>query len=131
MLLLITAFFLLIYAALILYYFYHWLHIKQFTVSSSDVTISVVVAARNEEENIGNLLEALEKQTFPASQFEIIVVDDFSTDQTVENVKKFPRVHLIQPNVSASVSSKKRAIEAGINKATGELIVITDADCLP
>jgi cellulose synthase/poly-beta-1,6-N-acetylglucosamine synthase-like glycosyltransferase len=61
------------------------------------------------------------------------VVDDYSTDRTAEVVKAkaIPNLQLIQPNVSSEQSSKKRSIEAGIEKAKGELIVTTDADCIP
>jgi cellulose synthase/poly-beta-1,6-N-acetylglucosamine synthase-like glycosyltransferase len=131
----ITVTFLLLYALLIFFYWRAW--IKLDTYSPSPVNenrfLSVIVPARNEEKNIGTLLNALSEQTFPKSFFEIIVVDDFSTDKTVDAVKKFPcnNVVLIQPDVSSKFSSKKKAIEAGIKKAKGELIITTDADCIP
>lgn len=134
MLLIITTAFLFIYGLLILFYFYHWLHLEEPVLNSSaTIAISVVIAARNEEKNIACLLNALSKQTYPQEFFEIIVVDDFSIDKTAESVKEFKndRIVLIQPNVEASLSSKKKAIEAGILKAKGQLIVITDADCVP
>jgi cellulose synthase/poly-beta-1,6-N-acetylglucosamine synthase-like glycosyltransferase len=90
MLLIIITAFLLLYGLLIFYYFYFWLHAKEFSISvNSTVNISVVIAARNEESNIARLLEALEKQTYPKEFFEIIVVDDFSSDKTPEAVKPF------------------------------------------
>ncbi len=133
MLLLLTTLFLLLYGALIFYYFYHWLQLKEpSSFMPANVFISVVVAARNEEDKIGRLLNALGRQTYPGSLFEVIIVDDFSTDRTAEMVRPFldARVRLIQPGVEASKSSKKKAIEAGINEAKGQVIVITDADCL-
>lgn len=131
MLLLITASFLLIYAALIFYYFYHWLHIKRFEPTEASVSISVVIAARNEEKNIGALLAILENQSYPSSLYEIIVVDDFSTDRTAVVAASFSKCQLINPEVAPGQSSKKKAIEAGVKQAKGNLIVITDADCLP
>lgn len=134
MLLIITTGFLLFYALLIFYYFYYWLHVKDFPVSDDNpVFISVVVAARNEEKNIDRLLHALQEQSHPATFFEVIVVDDFSTDRTLEVIQTFlsETIHLAQPNSSSTQSSKKKAIEAGVQKAKGELIVITDADCIP
>lgn len=131
MLLVLTASFLLIYAFLISYYFYHWLHIKRFPASEPSVFVSVVVAARNEEENIAFLLQSLQNQTYPAALFEVIIVDDFSTDRTEQIVRSFSWVRLIKPFGQPEDSSKKRAIEAGINEAGGELVLITDADCLP
>jgi cellulose synthase/poly-beta-1,6-N-acetylglucosamine synthase-like glycosyltransferase len=134
MLLIATATFLLLYAVLIHYYFYHWLHVKEFKiVQGQHIFVSVVIAARNEEKNIANVLNALLQQSYPSKSFEIIIVDDYSTDNTAGIAQSFlnDRVHLIQPKVDAVSSSKKKAIEAGIKKANGELIVITDADCVP
>lgn len=134
MLLIITTGFLLLYALLIFYYFFHWLHVKKYSSSpASSLTISVVIAARNEERNIGLLLQALQDQSYPAALFEVIVVDDFSTDSTSGVIQNFlsDRVHLIRPNCHPNQSSKKKAIEAGVLKAKEELIVVTDADCIP
>jgi len=95
--------------------------------------LSVIIPARNEEKNIANLLNALAQQTYPKKFFEVIVVDDFSEDATADIVRNFPlpNLILIQPEISSQASSKKKAIEAGINRATGELIITTDADCIP
>jgi cellulose synthase/poly-beta-1,6-N-acetylglucosamine synthase-like glycosyltransferase len=133
MLLILTTACLLFYALLILYYFYHWLHVKHFRNTGGRLFTSVVVAARNEETNIANLLNALLRQTYSSEFFEIIIIDDYSTDGTAEVVKGFlnHRIHLIQPGTTTEQSSKKKAIEAGIQKAKGDLIVITDADCVP
>jgi cellulose synthase/poly-beta-1,6-N-acetylglucosamine synthase-like glycosyltransferase len=134
MLLILTTACLLLYTLLIFYYFYHWLHVKEFrNTGDGKLFTSVVVAARNEETNIANLLNALLQQTYSSDFFEIIIIDDYSTDGTVEAAKGFlnHRVHLIQPGTTAEQSSKKKAIEAGIQKAKGDLIVITDADCIP
>ncbi len=95
--------------------------------------ISVVAAARNEEKNIKFLLNALAAQTLAHTLFEVIIVDDYSTDGTAALVKNFPGlpVRLLQPSVPAEQSSKKKAIEAGVHAAVGALIVTTDADCIP
>src|SRR3954471_21586972 len=100
MLLIVTTAFLLLYTTLIFFYFYHWVHIKESSLdNASRVFISVVVAARNEEKNVVRLLEALEKQTYSQNFFEVIVVDDFSTDRTAEKIEALlnDRVHLTQP----------------------------------
>ena len=61
------------------------------------------------------------------------MINDFSTDRTSEIVRSFSLCYLflIEPATEANSSSKKKSIEAGIQKAKGELIVTTDADCLP
>lgn len=97
----------------------------------SSVYISVIIPARNEEENIGILLKALQEQTYPTNLFEIIVINDHSTDKTPEIVSQFPQVKLLDLNENAINSYKKKAIEIGIAASSGELIVTTDADCVP
>lgn len=121
------------YSILILYYCRSWIAIPDFIVSNQIplIRISVIIPARNEEENIAELLKALLGQTYPKNLFEIIVVDDHSTDKTVEIVTRFPEVKLLQLKDDAINSYKKKAIEKGIAAASGELIVTTDADCIP
>ena len=134
MLLIITTGFLLLYGTLILYYFYHWLRTKEFSADNTPpIFISVVVAARNEEKNIGHLFKMFQEQTYPPQLFEVIIVDDFSTDKTQDIILDFlsDRYHVIRPGTEAANSSKKKALEAGVQRAKGDLIVITDADCIP
>jgi biofilm PGA synthesis N-glycosyltransferase PgaC len=121
------------YALLVLYYWYSWQTVPLFTASGEiqQTTVSVIIPARNEEENIGQLLQALQQQTYPAALTGIIVVDDHSTDQTAAIVKQFPSVQLLQLSDEGINSYKKKAIEKGIAAAKGQLIITTDADCLP
>lgn len=132
-LLYITIVFLLLYALLIIFYSRSWRSLKDFKPAGTkdSAMISVIVAARNEESNILSLLDSLQLQTFPSNMFEVIVVDDYSTDDTASLVKKhrITNLVLLQPPVPAELSSKKKAIGTGISKAKGELIVTTDADC--
>ena len=121
------------YSILILYYWQSWKAIPDFKISlpATDITISVIIPARNEQNNIKQLLEALQRQTYPAALTEIIVVDDHSTDQTANIIRQFSSVKLVQLIEENINSYKKKAIETGIASATGELIVTTDADCIP
>lgn len=131
----ITAVLLGLYGCLILFYGYHWRRLPLFVPKKAipNVPLSVVVAARNEEATLPLLLQRLKEQSYPEALFEVIIVDDFSTDGTARAVDPFisERVQLIQPNTDPAASSKKKAVEAGVTAAKGELIVITDADCLP
>lgn len=122
-----------LYSLLIIYYWQSWRAIPDFinTDFAATTKISVIIPARNEEKNIGQLLEALQEQTYPAELFEVIVVDDASTDKTAEIVHQFQNVKLIKLKDNNINSYKKKAIETGIAVATGELIVTTDADCIP
>jgi poly-beta-1,6-N-acetyl-D-glucosamine synthase len=120
-----------IYAMLIQFYWRSWKAIPFFASSIKPTTkISVIIPARNEEENIGALLQSLHQQHYPKDLYEIIVVDDHSTDDTASIVQQFSNVKLVQLTAAAINSYKKKAIETGIAAATGELIVTTDADCL-
>ena len=122
-----------LYSLLIIYYWQSWKAIPDFisTEFAATTKISVIIPARNEEKNIGQLLQALQNQTYPAELFEVIVVDDHSTDKTAEIVRQFQNVKLIELKDNNINSYKKKAIETGIADATGELIVTTDADCIP
>lgn len=98
--------------------------------------MSVVVAARNEQENIGSCLQALINQTYPLKRYEVIVVDDRSTDGTAAIVDHFSktddRIKLVLVNqLPAGISPKKHALEKGIEIAKGKIILTTDADCVP
>ena len=135
-LLMVTVLALLFYAVLIRYYHHHWKRLPIFEykkITAPLPFVSVVIAARNEEKSLPLLLKSLQQQTYPQQNFEVIVVDDFSTDGTANVCFSFcnSNIHFTQPDVQPEVSNKKRAIEAGVKNAKGTLIVITDADCLP
>jgi cellulose synthase/poly-beta-1,6-N-acetylglucosamine synthase-like glycosyltransferase len=99
--------------------------------------ISVIIPARNEAAHIGNCVQAVLQQSLPATDFEIIVVDDFSEDDTPRIVQGFAAPHLqllpladVLQTARGENAFKKRAIEAGVAVARGQLIVTTDADCI-
>ena len=123
---------------LLMYYRKGWNRPPDFKVALDEIEkpvfISVIVPARNEEHNIGILINSLLAQDYPVSHFELIVVDDHSTDDTARIVKNYhnERIRLVQLTdaVSKSGAFKKLALESGIAIAKGELIVTTDADCV-
>lgn len=136
MMIAIASGFLMLYSLLILYYKIMWDLVPEATtdVSVSPKTkISIIVPARDEEKNIGRLLQSILKQNYPAKLFEVIVVDDFSTDNTANIVKQFEQVRYfhLQDWVEESFANsfKKKAIAEAIKRASGTLIVTTDADC--
>ena len=122
-----------LYSLLIIYYWLAWKSIPDYVPSAwlPQIKISVIIPARNEEDNIGQLLQALQEQTYPVGLVEVIVIDDHSTDRTASIVQQFSSVKLLQLKDNGINSYKKKAIETGIAAATGELIVTTDADCIP
>jgi glycosyltransferase involved in cell wall biosynthesis len=97
------------------------------------VGISVVIAARNEENSIESCLKSLEQQLLDKRFFETIVVDDHSEDNTVEIVKSFSSNHPDFPitllTQVGSKGGKKWALQKGIENAKFPLISLTDADC--
>ena len=107
-------------------------------MSMDKPSVSVVVAARNEEGNIGALLIALIGQEYPAELYEIIIVDDASTDGTASIIHDYQRKHgqacirhILVEDRHKIVSPKKHALSLGIGQAKGEIILLTDADCVP
>jgi cellulose synthase/poly-beta-1,6-N-acetylglucosamine synthase-like glycosyltransferase len=137
----ISIFFLLMlaYALLIDRYRRIWNNIPIYDLPAKDPStfISVIIAARNEENNIPGLLSSLEQQTYPRDLFQVIVVDDHSTDETPQLLYStqcsFSLAPIIisssDPELEKSQSYKKNAIDLGIGMARGKLIVTTDADC--
>lgn len=90
--------------------------------------ISVVIAFRNEMQNLPKLLESLKHQTIDASRFEIILVNDHSTDQwesAITNILPLNARIIYSPE-----SGKKAALRCGVQHAKGEVIAMTDADCI-
>lgn len=128
--LIISLFLFIPYALLIIYYWHSWRAIPVFVAAKEPVTrISVVIPARNEEKNIGRLLESLQQQDYPGDLFEIIVIDDHSEDETAAVLKRFENIKVIRLTGNVINSYKKKAVETGIAAASGDLIVTTDADC--
>jgi cellulose synthase/poly-beta-1,6-N-acetylglucosamine synthase-like glycosyltransferase len=127
-----------LYILLIIYYWRSWLSIPSFKPQliniASQTRISVIIPARNEEENIASCLDSVCNQSYPKELFEVLVVDDHSTDNTAAIIKSYENknVKLISLKDFAGDelnSYKKKAIEIAIAQSTGELIVTTDADC--
>ena len=127
------------YFAIIFIYTIGWFRLKtsQSVKGKLNTKVSIIVPARNEEKNILNILKKLTQQNYPKENFEIIVVDDNSTDNTAEKVTAFVNKHpgyqiqiiqLTEENPAAAY--KKKAITKAIEASKGELIITTDADCI-
>ena len=96
--------------------------------------VSVIVCARNEEENLQDYLHNLLTQDY--LQYEVIVVDDGSEDQTRMILEQYARqstklYHTFVPQGARVISSKKLALTIGIKAAHYDYILLTDADCRP
>jgi glycosyltransferase involved in cell wall biosynthesis len=89
--------------------------------------VSVIVPARNEQASLGACLESLVSQV--GIGFEVIVVDDGSTDATRAIAQSFPVVTVLEPGpLPTGWSGKNNALTAGAIKARGEWLLFTDAD---
>ena len=99
--------------------------------NKNNVKASVLIAARNEEKNIGNLLKSLYNQTFSKELFEVIIIDDHSEDETISIVENFLKEHkdINLKFFKAEKEGKKHAISQALHLAENELILVTDADC--
>lgn len=87
--------------------------------------VSVVIPAYNEEKYIVTCLNSVTSQDFPKSLYEIIVVNNNSSDKTKEVVEKsFPKVKIIDEPKQGVVFARI----AGVNKARGKIVAFTDAD---
>jgi len=98
-------------------------------------TTTVVVAARNEEEDLPDLLESLLFQDYPDEKYEIIVVDDQSEDATPAVIEDYarrsPQIHSIRiTETPEEYSPKKYALSRGVREADGDIILTVDADCV-
>lgn len=95
---------------------------------------SVVIAARNEEKVIGRCLESVFSQRLPKERYEVIVVNDRSSDSTASICdayrQRYSALSVITVNATpAGIAPKKHAVASGIARARNENIVLTDADC--
>lgn len=122
-----------LYVVLIGCFSYGWSRTDNYSVLEKvNSKVTVIVAARNEEKNIADCLDALILQLYSADLFEICVVDDSSDDNTVSIVKgyiqKHAHIRLIELKGSGR-EGKKKAIGYAIATSDSELIVTTDADC--
>jgi cellulose synthase/poly-beta-1,6-N-acetylglucosamine synthase-like glycosyltransferase len=97
-------------------------------------TISIVISARNEEKRITPTLQSLENINYPKDLYEVIIVNDASEDNTAKIIQSFVKKNenwqILQRNEkSDKFHAKKSALDDAIQKAKGELIFTTDADC--
>ena len=131
----------LIFSFLLLNYIYFLSNINkglkrfQFDIQAKipDEYISVIIPFRNESDNILISLNSLASQNYPQEKFEVIYVNDSSTDDSYEkiiNAKKPYNYKVISlPEFSHDRAFKKKAVSYGIENSQGEIIITTDADC--
>ncbi|SHF79829.1 Glycosyltransferase, catalytic subunit of cellulose synthase and poly-beta-1,6-N-acetylglucosamine synthase [Flavobacterium segetis] len=137
MLIIILYFFIFIVAVQILYYlmiFGKFAFAKAQIITPKKVSVSVIVCAKNEAENVTNFIPLLAEQDYP--DFEIVLIDDASSDTTLdifeEFEKQYSNVRLVKvKNNEAFWGNKKYALTLGIKASRKEYLLFTDADCYP
>lgn len=92
----------------------------------SGPALSVLVAARNAERDIGDLISCLERQTI--DDFEVLLTDDASTDRTAAIARESPLFDVESFDVHRGYPA---ALNTAARRATGEWLALTDADCRP
>ncbi len=91
------------------------------------ISISVIVPFYNTERYIGQCIESLLKQEYPNERYEIIFINNNSTDSSADIIRRHPRIKLISERKRGSYSARNR----GLQVADGGIIAFTDSDCVP
>ena len=120
---------LLLYIFLVLGYAIGWAKTNTISSKRFSPSVSVVIALRNEEKNIANLLSNLQSQIYPIEKVEIVLVNDHSLDNTLSLLNKISLPNLKVINLNDDKSGEKDAISMGVSLASGEIILASDADC--
>ena len=123
-------------AILILPYFYLiirvWRSLQKLKpykpVSYKSIFISIIIPCRNESVHLPFLLNDISLQDYPEDSFEVIVIDDNSTDSTSGIISDYIKIKNLSI-IKNEGAGKKAAIRTGINYSKGEIIITTDADC--
>ena len=118
---------------------YHWFFFSkilgyQDAKSENHKSVSVVIAARNEADRLESLIKVLAEQNHP--NYEVIVINDRSTDNTLELLEtlrtRFNWLKVINLNeTELGWTGKKNALRKGVASAKNDILLFTDADCLP
>ncbi len=112
--------------------------IEQVRPEQSNTQFTVIIPARNEAANIKACVDSILNQDYPTDAFEIIVIDDFSEDDTAFIVQalsqQYPQVRLLKLadhcKEGETLAYKKKAIEIAVAQAKGDWVLTTDADCI-
>lgn len=136
-LLILLACLVLFYVTTLFYFYGGFRHLKYPLVNGNSLpTVSVIVSARNEAHHIDELFKSLKRQNYPHELLEFCIIDDRSSDATFARIeacaKELPNVIPLRiTGTVPHVAPKKRAIDLGIRRSSGEIILVTDADCRP
>jgi cellulose synthase/poly-beta-1,6-N-acetylglucosamine synthase-like glycosyltransferase len=107
----------------------------QVTNTSYKPMITVLIPAHDEEKVIGRLLQRMTELTYPKEKLQIIMIDDASADTTGTIAEKYSNTHnyftVLHRNKEEGARGKAAALNAGLKRATGEIVICFDADYYP
>ncbi|MGC6490533.1 MAG: glycosyltransferase [Flavobacteriales bacterium] len=112
-----------VYVGLIIFFFRGWNNLSQY--KDVNLCVTIVIAFRNEKENLPLLLKDLSQQDFPLSKLQILLVDDSSDDGYQDILTSYENIQCIK----SEGRGKKTAVETGVKNAKYDIILTTDADC--
>ncbi|SFZ93828.1 Glycosyltransferase, catalytic subunit of cellulose synthase and poly-beta-1,6-N-acetylglucosamine synthase [Flaviramulus basaltis] len=121
-------------AVFYIFFFGRFAFLKEKGNSSKNIAISVIVCAKNEAENLKTFLPSIIDQDYP--NFEIVLINDASNDNTLKVMKRFEKQHqnikiVDVKSIEAFWGNKKYALTLGIKASTHDYLLFTDADCKP
>ena len=116
------------------FFFSKFAFAKKQKVSQKNIPVSVIICAKNEAENLKAFLPSVIAQDYP--DFEIVLINDASKDDTLEVMEHFSKAHrnikiVNVKSIEAFWGNKKYALTLGIKAATNDYLLFTDADCKP
>ena len=99
--------------------------------NSTNISVSVIIPFRNEENNIENLVSSLTRQSYSNGILEFIFIDDHSEDSSNDLIRQ--KINQFDAPIKLlslkETFGKKAAIQKGVEEAIGDMILTTDADC--
>ena len=121
------------YSIIILFFRYSLFNISNHKISNNN-TVSIIIAVKNGSQSLDRLLKSLIQQTY-SGKMEFIIVDDHSSDNSIEIIKKYKKnndkIVITQSNHgNENLSHKKKALDAGIKIAKGDVLLFSDVDCI-
>lgn len=105
------------------------LSINSIPISDKLPEVSIIVCYKNAKEHVSKTIQSILNQQYPS--FEVIAIDDFSTDGSFSTLECISDSRLVLLKSAVDAPGKKTALTQAINHAKNELLLLTDADCIP
>ncbi len=121
---------------IVVFSFWAWFLLASYRLKETNILgdeklppVSIIIAYKNAENHITQTIQAILNQDYP--QFELIAINDFSTDESKILVEQMIDQRLVKLNATIDLPGKKSALTEAIDYATNDYLLFTDADCLP